>query len=221
MNFNLINIIGVDGSGKTTLAKALVSDLQHIDPGIRYEYCQYFAKLLYPIKLAARLSVMRRTGEFRNYNEYNRKKKETSGRFPLLANIYAGIWLLDYIIQIFFKVSLPLMLGKKLVVDRYIFDIAVNISLTTNNAVTYAEKVTTFFFRIVPEPDIVIFIELPDEVAFSRKTDIQDVAYLRERNERYRELSKKYGFYSIDGTKTPKQMLVDTKQVVITYAKRQ
>lgn len=220
MDFKLINIIGVDGSGKTTLAKALVTGLQNIDPSIQYKYCQYFAKLLYPMKLAARLSVMRRTDEFKDYDEYNRTKKSTSSRFPFLANIYAGVWLLDYIIQIFFKVSLPLFLGKKFVVDRYIFDIAVNISLTTNNAVSYADKIIAFFLKFAPKPDIVIFIELPDEVAFARKNDIQDVAYLRERSERYRALARKYRFYSIDGTKTPEQMLIDTRRIIIGDAKR-
>lgn len=198
----------------------MVANLQHIEPGIRYKYCQYFAKLLYPIKLAAKLSVMRRTDEFKNYNEYNRTKKGASSRFPLLANVYAGVWLLDYIIQILFKLSLPLVFGKKLVVDRYIFDIAVNISLTTNNAVTHAEKIIAFFFKIAPKPDIVIFIELPDEVAFNRKSDIQDVDYLRERSERYRELSPKYGFYSIDGTKTPEQMLADAREIIIAHARK-
>ena len=184
MDLKLINIIGVDGSGKTTLAKSLVDDLQHIDPDIRYKYCQYFAKLLYPIKLAAKLSVMRRTDEFEDYNEYNRTKKSTSSRFPFLANVYAGVWLLDYIIQVFFKVSLPVVLGKKLVVDRYIYDIAVNISLTTNNDLAYAEEIIAIFFKIAPMPDMIIFIELPDEVAFNRKNDIQDLSYVRERSER-------------------------------------
>ena len=69
--FKLINIIGIDGAGKTTLAKALAADLQQQDPRVRYRYCQYFAKLLYPIKMAAKLSVMRKTDEFKNYDHYN------------------------------------------------------------------------------------------------------------------------------------------------------
>lgn len=219
MNFRLINIIGIDGAGKTTLAKSLVADLQSHDPKVQYKYCQYFAKLLYPVKLAARLSVMRRTDEFKDYDEYNRVKQGTSSRFPRLAGMYAGIWLIDYVMQVLLKVSMPLVFGKKLVVDRYIYDIAVNISLTANRDLGYAEKMIAAFYRFAPKPNITIFIDLPDAVAFSRKGDIQDVAYLQERSERYRVLAGKYGFYKIDGTKTPEQMLDDARQIVTAHGR--
>jgi len=220
MYFKLINIIGVDGSGKTTLAKSLATDMQKVIPSIRYKYCQYFAKLLYPIKIAAKLSFMRQTNEFRDYRTYNLTKKGTSRRFPVLANMYAAIWLIDYTLQILFKVYLPLIFGKKFIVDRYIYDIAVNLSLTTNNSLLYAEKIIAIFFKFAPKPDIIIYIDLPDEVAFKRKNDIQDIEYLRERNERYKALCKKYNFYSIDGTRTPDQVLMDVKGIIADHEKK-
>jgi dTMP kinase len=212
--FKLINIIGIDGAGKTTLAKALAADLRQYDPHVRYRYCQYFAKLLYPIKVAARLSVMRKTDEFKDYSHYNKAKKENSKRFPLLANIYAGIWLIDYIIQVFLKISIPVLLNQKLVVDRYIFDIAVNLSLTTNSGIAYGEKIICLFFKFAPKPDHILFIDIPEELAYGRKNDIQDVEYLKERNERYRTLCGKHGFKIIDGTKTQSQMLFEAKQLI-------
>jgi len=215
--FKLINIIGIDGAGKTTLAKALAAELQQQDTRVRYRYCQYFAKLLYPIKMAARLSVMRKTDEFENYKHYNQTKKETSRRFPLLANTYAFIWLIDYLIQVFFKISIPVFFGQKLIIDRYIFDIAVNLSLTTNNELDYAGKLIYFFLKFAPRPDIIIFIDLPEAVAFSRKDDIQDIEYLRERSERYRMLAGAYHFQFIDGTKSKTQMLIDAKNIVMKH----
>lgn len=219
MNFRLINIIGIDGAGKTTLAKALVANLRRRDDDVRYKYCQYFAKLLYPVKLAARVSVMRRTDEFKDYSGYNSVKQGTSSRFPRLAGLYAGIWLVDYMLQVFIKVAWPLMLGKKLVVDRYIYDIAVNISLTANRDLAYAEKLVAVFYRFMPRPDFIIFIDLPDAVAFSRKNDIQDVAYLQERSERYRALAQKNNFHTIDGTKMPEQMLDDARRIVTAHGR--
>lgn len=146
LNFKLINIIGVDGAGKTTVAKNLAADLQRHDSKIKYKYCQYFAKLLFPVKYIAKISVMRKTDEFKDYDNYNKIKKVTSSRHPLLANAYASIWLFDYIIQVFFKIVVDIVSGKKLVVDRYIFDIAVNLSLTTNNDINYAKKLIRSFF---------------------------------------------------------------------------
>lgn len=213
-NFRLINIIGIDGAGKTTLALNLAGHLQKKDASIRYRYCQYFAKLLYPVKRLAKLTVMRRTDEFKDYNAYNTTKKTTSTRFPILAGIYAAIWLLDYILQSFYKISLPILSGKRLIIDRYIFDIAVNLSLTTNRKPEFAEKIIKSFFKFIPEPDRVIFIDLPEEVAFSRKDDIQDIEYLRERRERYLYLGKKFGFIIIDGTRTPEQLLQDVVEIL-------
>ncbi len=59
--FRLINIIGIDGAGKTTLAKRLAKHLSQDGNRVRYVYCQYFAKLLFPIKWLAKKTVMRRS----------------------------------------------------------------------------------------------------------------------------------------------------------------
>lgn len=212
--FKLINIIGIDGAGKTTLAKSLTATLQKQDPSVRYQYCQYFPKLLYPFKKLAKLSVMRKTHEFRDYDHYNRTKKATSSRFPFLAGVYAMIWLIDYLIQVFFKVTVPVLFGRKLIVDRYIFDIAVNLSLTTNNETNYANKLIRLFFIFAPRPDLIMFIDLPEEVAYSRKSDIQDIEYLTERRERYLALAETYNFILLDGTQPQEQMLIIARKVI-------
>lgn len=196
----LINIIGIDGAGKTTLAKGLAHKLKKQDPNIRYAYCQYFAKLLYPIKLLAKLTVMRRTNEFKNYGEYNRTKQQTSRKYPFFAGIYTAVWLMDYLFQIFFKVVLKLLAGQHLVIDRYIFDIAVNLSLTAGRDTAFARRLIDRFFWFCPRPDHVFFIDLPEEIALSRKDDIQDIAYLTERRRRYLILAEVYGFTVLDGT---------------------
>ncbi|MCP4076200.1 MAG: glycosyltransferase [Gammaproteobacteria bacterium] len=220
--FKLINVVGIDGAGKTTLAKQLVKTLQKDDHKVRYAYCQYFAKLLYPIKLMARWTVMRRTNEFKNYKNYNQTKQGTSKKHPFFAGIYTLIWLVDYLVQVFFKVSLPLFIGRRLVLDRYLFDIAVNLSLTSGKPVEYAKKLIDFSFRFSPRPDYVFYIDLPEEIAFNRKDDIQDVAYLKERRHRYLWLAKAYGFTVLDGTKSINQVLKDALSILkpVTHRKK-
>ncbi len=210
----LINIIGIDGAGKTTLAESLAYELKKQNANVQYAYCQYFAKLLYPIKFLAKLTVMRRTNEFENYQKYNRTKQQTSQKYPFFAGIYTLVWLMDYLFQVFFKVMLPLFSGQRLVIDRYIFDIAVNLSLTTGKDVSYAKKLIDRFFWVSPRPDHVIFIDLPEKTALARKDDIQDLAYLTERRKRYLWLAKVYGFTILDGTLSKRRVLDNALKVL-------
>lgn len=213
-SFKIINIIGVDGSGKTTLAKAIAQDFQKHDGNVCYKYCQYVAILLYPFKKLAKISLMRKTDEFINYDHYNDIKKKNSRRYPILANIYAGIWILDYLVQILFKITFNIMIGKRLILDRYFIDTAVNLSLTTNHEISYAEKVIRFFLKFVPEPDIVLLIDLPEQIAFNRKDDIPDLNYLRERRDRYRMLASTFDFIAIDGTKHRNEVMLEAKNIL-------
>ncbi len=213
-HLRLVNVIGIDGAGKTTLARNLAQEMRAAGLAARYRYCQYFAKLLYPFKLLARLSVMRRTDAFKNYADYNRRKQATSRRFPFLAGLYTFIWLFDYLFQVSFKVTAPVLFGQSLVIDRYIFDIAVNLSLTTSRQVGYAAKLVDRFLRFSIRPDLVIFIDLPEEIALQRKDDIPDIEYLRERRQRYLRLAKTYDFKIVDGAQAPAQVLKDTLGIV-------
>jgi dTMP kinase len=116
------------------------------------------------------------------------------------------------------KISIPVKFNKKLIVDRYIYDIAVNLSLTTNNDIDYAFKIISLFYKFAPKPDVVIYVDIPEEIAFDRKNDIQDIEYLRERRERYLAMVGKYDFKVIDGQRNYDQMLEDTLNVLLKSA---
>lgn len=204
---SLINIIGIDGAGKTTLARQLAMALQQDDQSIRYKYCQYFPKLLYPLKLLAKVTLMRGTDHFEDYDHYNQTRKHAGKRYPIMANLYACVWMVDYLAQVFINVTPDLLSGKKLIIDRYIHDVAINLSLTTNNDVNYAKKLISGFFRFAPEPDLTLIIDLPEEVAYARKNDIQAISYLSERRERYLSLADGDSIQIIDGDQPPELVL--------------
>lgn len=202
----LINIIGIDGAGKTTLAKGMAKDLAKTDPRMSYVYAQYFAKLLWPFKKAAQIFFMTNTDEFREYTVYNKKKQGASLSHPRLSMVYGALWVMDYIIQVFFKVTLRRLMGGHMVLDRYIFDIAVNLSLTLGREKRFAKKLAHLLLIFTPAPDRVILIDLPEAVAWGRKGDIQDPYYLAQRRERYLYLAKAFNFCVIDGSKSVNQV---------------
>ena len=203
----IINIAGIDGSGKSTLAQCLTKEL--LDRGVDcgYVYCQFFAKLLYPFKLIAKRSVMKETDEFADYETYVSKKTQFSKKHRVLGTIYALMWLIDYSMQTLLKINTAVGRHQVVIIDRYIYDIVINLSITAAWPVEKAHDVLSVLFKIYPKPDIVIYLDLPEEVAFARKHDIQSIRYLQERRERYFWLSEKWHFEIIDATRDSDSVL--------------
>ena len=85
------------------------------------------------------------------------------------------------------------------IIDRYVYDIAINLSLSTNNKFLKADEISDFLFKFLPKPNITVFIDVPIETAFYRKTDIPSLLYLDERRRQYIKLSEFYNFYVING----------------------
>lgn len=203
----IINIIGIDGSGKSTLAKGLAGYITNKGIDVAYIYCQFFAKLLYPLKIAAKHSVMKKTDEFADYGKYIKKKTGFSTNHRVLGTIYALLWLIDYSMQAFFKVNRVVGRHQVVIIDRYIYDIMVNVSITAGWPVETLTNFCEIMLKIHPKPDFVIFLDLPEEIAFSRKNDIQSIEYLKERRDRYHLLSKRYHFHIIDATNSVEAVL--------------
>ena len=171
--------------------------------------------LLKPFKAFAKIVFMRRTDEFKEYAVYRERKSAASGRHKIFSRIYVLIWILDYMLQLFFRVSLPKLLGKYLVVDRYVFDAVLNISLTADLSLRTSYRIIDLLLKIIPKPDVVFIIDLPEEVAFSRKDDIQSVDYLRERRHLYLKMADRYRFLKLDGQLKPKKLLTQAINVLI------
>ncbi len=210
----IINIVGIDGAGKTTLALKIVKKLRREDNNFEYKYFQYFAKLLLPLKLIAKTTIMRKTDNFENYLLYCRKKLGVSERYKVLTKIYAFIWTIDYVIQTFFRAWFPVLYGKKLVIDRYFYDVAVNISISTNNDIDYSFWMISLFRKILPVPDIIYYIDLPEEIAIKRKDDIPAIEYLKERRTRYLSLAERCNFKIISGHDNPENILLNALEFI-------
>ena len=202
MNFKLINIIGIDGAGKTTLAFKIEEYFNKNNKKLTYRYCQYIPKLLLPLKLFAKFTVMNNTNEFENYEDYKISKNNFNKQFKKTARIYSFVWMIDYIIQTIFKITIPFNLKVNFIVDRYVYDVAINLSITAGKDCAYASKIVNYFLLFSPKPDLTILIDIPEKVAFDRKDDISSYEYLKERRKRYITFANKYNFFIVNGEKS-------------------
>jgi dTMP kinase len=207
LDFRLINVVGIDGSGKTNLCKALLHELQKNYPATEYVHSYHEPIILKPMKSMARAIFMQGTDEFANYSRYRERKFCTSNRHKYLSSVYGFVWILDYVFQALIRVGLLSLFGRRIIIDRYVFDTVINASLTANWAPGIAHRILGALLKILPSPNVVFLIDLPEIVAFERKKDIQSVEYLQERRHLYLKMADTYGFIKLDGQDEPRAIL--------------
>ncbi|HED00782.1 MAG TPA: hypothetical protein ENN18_10425 [Proteobacteria bacterium] len=212
----LICFTGIDGSGKTTLSKELVASLNQKGVKCKYVYARLNPFMLKPFIILGEWIFLRRKNISHNYHDYSNTKKIAIKRHSFLSGLYQKILLFDYFIQIFFKVKLPLVFGKSIVCDRYVYDtvitdLSVDMNYSKDKALELINKLHHFF----PEPDMTFLIDLPEEIAFHRKNDTPSLDYLKDRRELYLEIGEEYDMIFLDGLQTLEQLKQKIEQTVL------
>jgi len=199
----LICIIGLDGSGKTTQAKLLVKYLNSKKKRTKYVWNRFEPKISYPLVYMGRKIFLRKADPYREYKKYALTKKKLF-RNSILFNLYEKVILTDYFLQIFIKITFPLYMGINIVSDRYIYDSIVDIASEGDFSKDEIYKLFKRYSSIVPNPDVIIYIDINEEEAYRRKDDIPSIKYLKIRKKYYLELMKilkenGYRVYEING----------------------
>lgn len=191
---------GIDGTGKTTLSKTVVEALRKKGVNCRYVYGRWKPIISKPFVILGNLLFLRKLDIFENYNKYSNTKKNLIKKHSFLSRLYQQILLFDYGIQIFFNVQLPLLFGKSIVCDRYLYDtvvtdLAIDLSYSLDDSIHMLEYLFNFF----PKPDIAFLIDVSEEIAYHRKDDTPSLSYLKERRKMYLDIGKKYDMKILDG----------------------
>lgn len=189
----MICFTGVDGSGKTTHAKALIKYLT--ESGCS---CKYVWGASRPILSYAFFVFTRVLG-------YWKKTRKNAYTDPLehaprnLAKKLAILWqfflFLDFQIKATAKIRLPLALGKVVVCDRYFYDLLMELQRSN----VPSDRFMVILSKTLPRPLVTFLLDVPESLACQRRGFAYKEIAMKRRF--YLKMTKTFGFVIVDSFK--------------------
>lgn len=194
----LICFVGIDGSGKTTQARETAHWLRGQNIAVRYVWG--FSRLWLTSSLIkiGKVFFFRNRNIYKDYPAYDVSKKKLF-QHPILCRSYEALYLAEYACSTLFRVWLPRRLGLTVVCDRYVFDTVVSLATDLSYSEEGMKALLRKLLRLLPAPDAVFFIDLPERAAYERKTDVPSLEFLTEKRKLYSTLLGEYDVDTIDG----------------------
>ncbi|MFA5309036.1 MAG: nucleotidyltransferase family protein [Dehalococcoidales bacterium] len=187
----LVTFSGLDGSGKTQHAKILQSCLNAC--GLKTEYywsrCGTAGLTRFFTGLANKI-LGKKTAR-------GDSKPGAEGRSARLQNpIFRFIWTylaaFDIMIAYLRHVRLPLLRGRIVICDRYVYDAAAEMESSLVKVNWLHRLALKMMLAGTPKPDIAYFLDVPEAVSTQRKDASTDIEYLRQLRRNYLRLTQRY-----------------------------
>lgn len=199
----LICLVGIDGAGKTTVAKALAEQLGQKGVNVAYVWGRREAFVLKPaISLAKRL--LREPPRSEAAGVYPLlKERRQRGIFsrPFVRRLWAYAVTADYALRVSLRIR-PLLRHKEIVIsDRYIPDLVADLAANFGWGPQEVQRALGLpLWHLFPRPYRYIYLSVPPEVGFTRKADGTSLEYLEDRKMVYDLLAHRMGMAIIDAT---------------------
>ena len=215
-----ICLTGIDGSGKTTLAKSLANTIiEGKRFNLKYAHGSFEPFILKPLIIAGKMIFLRAKNEFNDFQGYFDAKRDFSNKHRLLSLFYQHVLFSAYFLRILRKIRIPLMFGNHIISDRYVYDSLINLGLNLGYSNKEIQRTIQRYLRSIPKPDLVFLIDVPEEVAYWRKNDLPSIDYLRQRRRIYLYLEKEYEMVILDGTKDLRDLKAIIQSRVVEFVR--
>ena len=217
----MISFMGLDGSGKSTSIDYAYEQLKKRGYKVEIVRAAYVIKYMSAIIKLGKKILMKKDsdpfkGDYRTYLENMRKQAQRGGVYK----VFSFCTTLEFKLQILINIRLKRLMGKTLLVDRYIYDNVVTYAANLGLGEDYMRTTMEGKWKHAPRPDKIIYIKTPVDVCCSRKDDIPDPLYLEIREPLYMEAAEMYDAVIIAGDQDKQKMLNQVMAVVDSCLKK-
>lgn len=214
----LIVLTGIDGSGKTTQAELLLEKLSSDGIEVSYVWSRWKPFLLRPLINRWKRNLINNEAEPKSNNAYEevKDKKHKLLKKPIFKWLWLTAFFIDYGLQMFIKIRIKLFSNKLIVSDRIFYDSIIDQAINLGEEKdSLLNSLNSFWIKILfPQPNLVMFIDCPGDIAFYRKYDAPNIEYLEDRRRLYLKLADEYGWIKLDGTLPVSELADRIKQIV-------
>jgi thymidylate kinase len=191
IKYDVIYIYGPDGSGKSTICKELVKLYNNKGINVTYRWMRfnhYTSKVLNAIGHLMGLSYYKTypDGTRIGYHQYYKSR--------FFSTTYCMFTIFDSVIALIFKLWLPLLINKKIViVDRFVFDTMVDLAIDTHNSNLPLNWQGILLKKILPPRTLFIYIDVDKDIIFKRRPDIKWDENFSMKMKLYKKVYELYG----------------------------
>jgi len=192
----LICLIGVDGTGKTTQAKALLQQLRERGIRSKYVWLRFFHFFSIPILFLIRLRGLSNTtvspsGRKIGYHDLHES--------IVLSNLYQITLFVDILIYKLFKIDIPRRIFScNIICDRFIYDTIVDLMISTQNEQFMKKLPGILFVGLIPNDAIAFLLNAESDTLSLRRDDIMADKNLDKRIRYYQRLQDVFHINLID-----------------------
>jgi len=198
----LVTFSGVDGSGKTTQAQALQS---------AFQTCHLRAKHVW-----ARGGSSRWIGLFTRWGRQNTttaqpptspqpsdpvRTRQKRFRSPGLRWGWSWLTAVELLLQYTRHVTLPLILGRVVICDRYVYDALADWAAYFGEDAVEQRLAARVLRCLTPRPHISYWLDTPADVVQPRSTEPLPTAFLEAQSGAYGRMASLFGLQRLDGSR--------------------
>ena len=195
-----IVLCGADGSGKSTIGNALVSELSGTFNPVKGRQFHWKPPVFSGSRQAARAPVT--------------DPHRTPPRNAFLSLIYFIVHWLEFFLGSYLRIRPVTSRGGLVLIDRYYYDFLVDQQRYRLRVPQWLVRLGLLFLK---KPDLVLLLDAPAEVLHSRKQEV-DLAEIRRQREAYLNMVKSLpNGHVVKAAQSVEDVVKDIKKLILQF----